>query len=111
MAVPLHALAKAEDTPPLLTHMSVVLNNWRRVNPDGPINVRNLKTLCCFLGSDDEAWFYLLTVEIEARGGGVFGALLQVPTSLSAANVGWVMPHKVIGQERKVAACYGHRLD
>ncbi|CAM9503569.1 unnamed protein product [Choristocarpus tenellus] len=78
VAVPLHALAKGEGMPPVLTHLSIVLSNWRRLDPMGPLSVENLACNCLFLGGQDEAWFYMVTVEIEARGGGMCGALLQV---------------------------------
>lgn len=64
--------------PPLLTHTSLVLHNWHRLDPSGPVRTENLACNCRFLGGLDETWFYIATVEIEARGGGVFGALLEV---------------------------------
>lgn len=69
--------------PPLLTHTSLVLHNWHRLDPSGPIRTGNLACNCRFLGGLDETWFYIATVEIEARGGGVFGALLEVGVSLA----------------------------
>ena len=78
IAVPLAALAAAEGMPPLLTHTSLVLHNWHRLDPSGPVRTENLACNCRFLGGLDETWFYIATVEIEARGGGVFGALLEV---------------------------------
>ena len=78
IAIPLSSLAAAEGIPPLLTHTSLVLHNWHRLDPSGPIRTENLACNCRFLGGLDETWFYISTVEIEARGGGVFGALLQV---------------------------------
>lgn len=56
----------------------MVLNNWHRLDPSGPIRAENLACNSRFLGGLDETWFYTATVEIEARGGGVFGALLEV---------------------------------
>lgn len=72
--------------PPLLTHTSLVLHNWHRLDPSGPVRAENLACNCRFLGGLDETWFYIATVEIEARGGGVFGALLEVGGWLH----GWV---------------------
>lgn len=78
IAIPLSALAAAEGMPPLLTHTSVVLHNWHRLDPSGPIRTENLASNCQFLGGLDETWFYIATVEIEARGGGILGALVEV---------------------------------
>ncbi|CAN0057092.1 unnamed protein product, partial [Ascophyllum nodosum] len=91
IAIPLSSLAAAEGIPPLLTHTSLVLHNWHRLDPSGPIRTENLACNCRFLGGLDETWFYISTVEIEARGGGVFGALLQAQHSiaeLDSASIG-----------------------
>lgn len=68
LAVPWCEVARRLDRPPVLSHASVVLHNWRRLDPDGPIALGNLATLLQFHGGLDEAWFYLTTVEIEATG-------------------------------------------
>eukprot|EP00903_Cladosiphon_okamuranus_P008355 g8036.t1 len=83
IAIPLAALAAGEGMPPLLTHTSLVLHNWHRLDPSGPVRTENLACNCHFLGGLDETWFYIATVEIEARGGGVFGALLEAQHAIS----------------------------
>ncbi|CAM9734761.1 unnamed protein product, partial [Ectocarpus sp. 13 AM-2016] len=88
IAVPLAALAAAEGMPPLLTHTSLVLHNWHRLDPAGPLRAENLACNCHFLGGLDETWFYISTVEIEARGGGVFGALLEAQHAIAEADSG-----------------------
>eukprot|EP00752_Nemacystus_decipiens_P012084 g10714.t1 len=85
VAVPLAALAGAEGMPPLLTHTSLVLHNWHRLDPSGPVRTENLACNCRFLGGLDETWFYIATVEIEARGGNVFGALLEAQHAIAEA--------------------------
>lgn len=85
IAVPLWNLAAELGVPPVMTHMSIVLYNWRRLDPLGPIATGNLAPLCQFLGGQDEAWFYLITVEIEARGGAAMGYLVQARESAVVA--------------------------
>ncbi|CAM9489420.1 unnamed protein product, partial [Discosporangium mesarthrocarpum] len=77
VAIPLHALAAGEGIPPILTHHSLVLNNWHKLDPASPLIAENLECNCHFLGGNDEVWFYTVTVEVEARGGVVVSALLQ----------------------------------
>jgi indoleamine 2,3-dioxygenase len=73
IAVPWCEVAAELGRPPVLSHGSIVLRNWRRIDPEGPIALGNLATLLQFHGGLDEAWFYLVTVEIEAIGArGVF---------------------------------------
>ena len=68
VALPLIRVAEELKRKPVLSHSSVVLNNWRRIDPNGPIDLSNISTLCQFHGGLDESWFYLVTVEIEQVG-------------------------------------------
>ncbi len=78
IAVPLWQLSEQLGRPPIISHASLVLNNWRRLDSNSPIVPENLVTLNQFLGGQDEAWFYLLTAAIEAAGGPVLSALLEL---------------------------------
>ena len=74
---PLWAVSQRLDVPPVLTHASIVLFNWRRLDPYGPITTSNISTLNAFLGGWDESWFFLLTVEMEvATAPAISSALL-----------------------------------
>jgi len=68
VAVPLWDLSEKLGIAPVLTHPSIVLTNWRRLDPNGPISLDNLATLHNFLDGCDESWFYLVTVEVEMAG-------------------------------------------
>ncbi len=54
---------------PVLSHASLVLQNWRKLDPKKPIQLDNLATIIKFHGGLDESWFYLVTVQIERVGG------------------------------------------
>jgi Indoleamine 2,3-dioxygenase len=45
-----------------------VLYNWRRLDAEADICMENLSTLNNFFDGRDESWFYLITVEVEAKG-------------------------------------------
>ena len=68
IAIPLWEISRRLDIPPILSHTSIVLYNWRRLDANGDICMENLSTLNNFFDGRDESWFYLVTVEIEARG-------------------------------------------
>ncbi|MDX1521192.1 MAG: indoleamine 2,3-dioxygenase [Anaerolineae bacterium] len=76
VAIPLTQVAKNLGRPPIVAHASMVLNNWRRLDPTQPIALDNLDTLQLFLGGLDERWFYLTTVAIEAEGARALPALV-----------------------------------
>ncbi len=59
IAVPLCDVAELLRVPPILSHMSIVINNWRRIDPDSPLVVSNLESLCRFNKIKDKEHFYL----------------------------------------------------
>jgi indoleamine 2,3-dioxygenase len=77
LAVPLSEVANSSGRPPISSHASIVLNNWRRINPKGPIELENLRTVQNFLGGQDEDWFFLTTVAIESLGAPALSAVLE----------------------------------
>lgn len=66
LAVPWRALARKLGRPPVLSYASYALDNWRRLDPRGPIEAENVAILQNFLGGADEDWFIAIHVEIEA---------------------------------------------
>ena len=63
----------------------LVLNNWRRIDPAGPIALENTAALQHFLGIPDEHWFGLVHVEVEARAA---GAMQGIQNAIQAAAAG-----------------------
>lgn len=68
VAVPVCQLAERMGRKPIIHHASGALQNWRRLDPEGGIELENLALLQGFLTSSDEAWFVLVAVLVEARG-------------------------------------------
>ncbi|SVD06261.1 uncharacterized protein METZ01_LOCUS359115, partial [marine metagenome] len=83
LAIPLANVAKRSGRPPIASHASIVLNNWRRIDKNASIELENLKTVQNFLGGQDEDWFFLTTVAIEFRGA---SAILAALEGLDAAS-------------------------
>lgn len=80
IAVPFVQLGERMGRLPVLSHASLILHNWRRIDPEGPIQVENLEPIFSFTGTADEHWFYHLTTGIEALGGAILyeiGLLLR----------------------------------
>lgn len=76
LAAPLVQVATALGMPPVFTYASMVLHNWSRIDPDGPIDLGNVVSSRTFLGGTDEQWFWLTMVSIEARGA---AAVAEIP--------------------------------
>ncbi len=75
IAVPLMALSRLVERPPILTYSGYALNNWRRIDPNGPLVVDNLALNTSYLGIPDESWFILVHVDVEARAAVALNAL------------------------------------
>jgi indoleamine 2,3-dioxygenase len=69
LAVPVVAIADALGQAPLLPYSSYVLDNWARLDEAGDIALDNIAMVQNFLGGEDENWFVLVHVAIEAAAG------------------------------------------
>lgn len=83
IAIPWHHLSKMLGRPPILSYESYALDNWRRIDPKGPIELGNIGLLQNFLGGLDEEWFILVHVEIEAKAA---AALAAIPSAKQAVG-------------------------
>ncbi|MEC4679325.1 MAG: hypothetical protein VST67_01335 [Nitrospirota bacterium] len=77
LAIPWCHVSRKLGRPPVLSYASYALDNWRRVDPNKPIELDNIELLQNFLGGLDEEWFVLVHVEIEAKAGPAMGAILH----------------------------------
>ena len=78
LAVPLCNASRLLDRPPMLSYDGYALYNWFRLDPQGPIALGNLDTLQNFVSLEDERWFILVHVEIEALAARSLGAILAL---------------------------------
>jgi indoleamine 2,3-dioxygenase len=85
LAVPIWRLAKRLGQQPLLPYSAYVLDNWDRLDRSGPIALDNIWMIQNFLAGQDEAWFVLVHVAIEARAGEM---LAEIPRLIDAADTG-----------------------
>ncbi len=87
VAVPWHAVARRLGRPPVLSYASYALDNWRRLDPAGPIALGNIALLQNFLGGIDEEWFILVHVDIEARAAPALDAIPRAQRAIAAGDV------------------------
>ena len=67
LARPWHEVATKLGRPPVLSYESYALDNWQRIDPNGPIAMGNIALAQNFLAGIDEEWFVIVHVDIEAR--------------------------------------------
>lgn len=85
LAVPIVVLAGALGQHPLLPYSGYVLDNWARIDKAGPIALDNIRMVQNFLGGQDENWFVMVHVAIEAQAG---QALQQAVELVEASSAG-----------------------
>lgn len=124
LAVPMWALAKRLGQQPLLPYSAYVLDNWDRFDRNGPISLDNIWMIQNFLSGQDEAWFVLVHVAIEARAGAMLaeiprvleavknGDAAAVEASLALINKGWDDVNAIFDRmpERCDPYVYFHRV-
>ncbi|KAI8582444.1 hypothetical protein K450DRAFT_227212 [Umbelopsis ramanniana AG] len=77
LAIPWTHIASHLGVCPVVCHASVVLWNYKPLWEDGPLDLSNLAALTTYSGSVDEAWFYLVTVAIEAAGAPAIASIIK----------------------------------
>src|SRR5437879_5436221 len=104
LALPWHQLARMLGRPPVLSYASYALDNWRRLDPNRPIELGNIALLQNFLGGQDEEWFVLVHVDIEAKAGKALAGIAQALRATADDNPDVVMRclHTVASAEEQM---------
>ena len=84
IAIPLWYVAQKVGLPPVFTYFSMMLYNWFRIDPSEPIDLDNLAISRSYQGSQDEHWFYLNMVVIEAKGGPAVKAMAEIQSAITS---------------------------
>lgn len=87
LAVPIVALADHLGQQPLLPYSGYVLDNWGLIDKDGPINLENIYMIQNFLNGQDENWFVLIHVAIEAAAGAALAQFAQIIESSNRGDI------------------------
>ena len=74
LAKPMAALAEHLGQQPLLSYSGYVLDNWGLIDPNKPVDLDNIYMVQNFLNGQDENWFVLVHVAIEAAAGRALAA-------------------------------------
>ncbi|MEE1876436.1 indoleamine 2,3-dioxygenase [Altererythrobacter litoralis] len=69
LARPMVAISNRLGQAPLLPYSGYVLDNWARLDKSAPVSLDNIYMYQNFAGGDDENWFVLVHVAIEAEAG------------------------------------------
>ncbi|KAI0509641.1 Indoleamine 2,3-dioxygenase [Xylaria bambusicola] len=81
ITIPLLQVSGHLELPPVATYAAVNLWNFSSIGDDFT-DLDNLKALHTFSGTQDESWFYVLSVAIEARGAHILPLMLQATDAI-----------------------------
>ncbi|NXJ45475.1 I23O2 dioxygenase, partial [Spizaetus tyrannus] len=77
LAVPFWEVSQALGLPPILSHTDFVLANWRRKNPNRPLEIENLDTIISLPGGESLRGFILVTLLVEKAAVPGIKAIIQ----------------------------------
>jgi indoleamine 2,3-dioxygenase len=87
LAVPWYQVAEQLGRPPVLSYASYALDNWTRIDSNGPVGLGNLVLMQNFLGGIDEEWFVIVHVAIEANAAPALAALAAAQRAVRQNNL------------------------
>jgi len=124
LARPMVAISDRLGQAPLLPYSGYVLDNWARLDKSGPITLDNIYMYQNFAGGDDENWFVMIHVAIEAEAGVLLDNAAKLVTAANNADASeaerllvemdeaWerIYGHFARMTERCDPYCYFHRV-
>ena len=82
ISVPWKQVADQLERPMIISHASIVLDNWAIEDGGNLCDPETLRTHARFAGGEDEDWFYLVTVSIEAEGAAALPSIIEARLGL-----------------------------
>lgn len=93
LSIPLLEVCDKLDIPPTITYAALCLWNFRPLQCQTLDDPANLKALHTFTATEDESWFYVVSVAIEARGAPIIPSLLNAIEAVHRADVEALTTH------------------
>ncbi|XP_077378388.1 indoleamine 2,3-dioxygenase 1 isoform X2 [Festucalex cinctus] len=85
LALPYWELSQRLGLPPILTHADAVLANWRKKDPEGPLDIENLELLVSIPGGESVRGFFIVTLMVELAA---IPALRSIPQVINGLRCG-----------------------
>lgn len=103
LAVPFNDVSKKIGVPPVGVYCALTLYNWHLLDPEKRLMVENLHAMITYTGTEDESWFYVVTLLIELEAVPAIKAMWEgVDAQAKGDNVQLI--HSLASIESAVAA-------
>ncbi|NP_001124530.1 indoleamine 2,3-dioxygenase 2 [Monodelphis domestica] len=86
LALPFVEISRTLGLPPILVHSDLVLTNWKKKDPNGPLEIRNLDTIVSFPGGESLKGFVLVTLLVEKAAVPGIKALVKAINAILQSN-------------------------
>jgi indoleamine 2,3-dioxygenase len=93
LAKPWYEVATQLGRPPVLSYASYALNNWQKIDKELPVKLGNIALIQNFHGGQDEEWFVLIHVAIEAKIADALQAVLPMLIASKKKDNNTVIEH------------------
>ncbi|XP_073478306.1 indoleamine 2,3-dioxygenase 2 [Aquarana catesbeiana] len=84
LAVPYHHISLALGLPLIMVHADLVLANWKKKDPLGPLTIENLSTIVSLPGGDSLQGFVLVTLLVEVAAIPAVRSVIQAVKSVES---------------------------
>ncbi|XP_030625241.1 indoleamine 2,3-dioxygenase 1 [Chanos chanos] len=91
LAVPFWEVSERLGLPPILTHADAVLANWKKRDPEGPFDMRNLELVLTLPGGDSVRGFFMVTLLVELAAAPGMRAIPEVVNGVCQGDVAMVI--------------------
>ncbi|CAH1243647.1 IDO1 [Branchiostoma lanceolatum] len=86
VAVPWYRVSEHLGVPPIISHHCASMVNWKKKDPNGPLELDNLQLLFCITCPRDFAWFFLIPIQIEMHFTPALPLLVQAQEGVLEGN-------------------------
>ena len=87
VGIPWRQVAEKLGRPMIISHASIVLDNWAFEEGNDLTRPETLRTMARFAGGADEDWFYLVTVSIEAIGASLLPLIVKTRLEIDRGDL------------------------
>eukprot|EP01080_Neovahlkampfia_damariscottae_P007937 gene7937-12406_t len=87
ISIPWCECAKLLGRKPVLSHATCVLDNWTKIDKNAEFSLQNIRLLNNIIGGMDEAWFFLVTADIEKKAAPGIISVLKLMKSIEFNHI------------------------
>ena len=77
LAVPFNTITRKIGVPLVGVYAATSLYNWYKKDLEKPLTIENMHSTATYTGTEDESWFYMVTVQVELQAAPAIKAIWE----------------------------------